>query len=102
MGLLRNCHALGGLHGPDRRFRRGSTHDGLAAAAPARIVGAATWIALVLSLVGAVGVVQATLSKQTIQCACLGTVFKLPMSVVTVIENLGMAAMASWMLWAGM
>jgi copper chaperone CopZ len=58
-----------------------------------------SWIALVLSLIGAVGVIQANLSKQTIQCACLGTVFKLPMSVVTVIENLGMAAMAAWMLW---
>jgi copper chaperone CopZ len=57
-----------------------------------------SWIALVLSLVGAVGVIQANLSKQTIECACLGTVFKLPMSVVTVIENLGMAAMAAWML----
>ena len=60
---------------------------------------ASTIVALVLSLVGAIGVVQATLSKQTIQCACLGTVFQLPMSVITVIENLGMAAMAAWMLW---
>jgi copper chaperone CopZ len=59
-----------------------------------------SWIALGLSLVGAIGVVQANLSKQTIECACLGTVFKLPMSVVTIIENLGMAAMAAWMLWA--
>jgi copper chaperone CopZ len=57
-----------------------------------------SWIALVLSLVGAVGVIRATMSKQTIECACLGTVFKLPMSVVTIIENLGMAAMAAWML----
>ena len=59
---------------------------------------ALSWIALVLSLVGAVGVIQANMSKQTITCACLGTVFKLPMSVITVIENLGMAAMAGWML----
>lgn len=57
-----------------------------------------SWIALVLSLIGAVGVIQANMSKQKIECACLGTVFKLPMSVVTVIENLGMAAMAAWML----
>ncbi len=56
------------------------------------------WVALVLSVVGAIGVIQANLSKQTIQCACLGTVFQLPMSVVTIIENLGMAAMAGWML----
>ena len=58
-----------------------------------------SWIALVLSVVGAIGVIQANLSKQTIQCACLGTVFQLPMSVVTVVENLGMAAMAAWMIW---
>lgn len=58
-----------------------------------------SWIALVLSAVGAIGVIQANLSKQTIQCACLGTVFQLPMSVVTIIENAGMAAMASWMIW---
>jgi copper chaperone CopZ len=60
---------------------------------------ASTVLALVLSVIGAVGVVQATLSRQTIQCACLGTVFQLPMSVITVIENLGMALMAAWMLW---
>ena len=63
---------------------------------------ALSWIALVLSLVGTLGVVQALQSKKTIQCACLGTVFKLPMSTVTVVENLGMAAMAAWMLFLPM
>jgi copper chaperone CopZ len=63
---------------------------------------AAAWIALILSLVGAVGVIQSVMRKQTIQCACLGTVFNLPMSTVTIVENLGMAAMAAWMLFAGM
>jgi copper chaperone CopZ len=63
---------------------------------------ALSWIALVLSVIGASGVIQANLSKQTIQCACLGTVFQLPMSVVTVVENLGMAAMAAWMLFMPM
>lgn len=58
------------------------------------------WVALVLSVIGAVGVFQANLSKQTIQCACLGTVFQLPMSVVTIIENVGMALMAAWMIYA--
>jgi copper chaperone CopZ len=57
-----------------------------------------SWAALILSVIGAIGVIQANAKKQTIQCACLGTVFKLPMSVVTVVENLGMAAMAAWML----
>ncbi len=60
---------------------------------------AMSWIALVLSVVGAIGVIQANLNKQTIQCACLGTVFQLPMSVVTIIENAGMAAMAAWMIY---
>jgi copper chaperone CopZ len=58
-----------------------------------------SWIALVLSVIGAIGVIQANLAKQSIQCACLGTVFQLPMSVVTIVENLGMAAMAAWMIW---
>jgi copper chaperone CopZ len=62
----------------------------------------AAWAALILSLVGAVGVIQSVKRKETIQCACLGTVFKLPMSTVTIIENLGMAAMAAWMLYFGM
>jgi copper chaperone CopZ len=58
----------------------------------------AVWVALVLSVIGTIGAVQAMLSKQTIQCACLGTVFHLPMSVVTIVENVGMAAMAAMML----
>ncbi len=63
---------------------------------------AVTWIALITSLVGAVGVIQSVNRKEKIQCACLGTVFQLPMSTVTIIENLGMAAMAAWMLYFGM
>jgi hypothetical protein len=63
-------------------------------------IGLANWAALLVSLIGAAGVIQAVLAKQTIQCACLGTVFKLPMSTVTIVENLGMAAMAAWMIWA--
>jgi copper chaperone CopZ len=63
---------------------------------------AATWVALILSLVGAIGVIQSVMRKQTIKCACLGTVFNLPMSTITIVENLGMAAMAAWMLTIGM
>ena len=63
---------------------------------------AAAWLALGLSLIGAIGVVQSVLRKETIQCACLGTVFNLPMSTVTIVENLGMAVMAAWMLYFGM
>ncbi|MES2511788.1 MAG: heavy-metal-associated domain-containing protein [Pseudomonadota bacterium] len=46
----------------------------------------------------AIGVIQAVTNKRRIQCACLGAVFKLPMSTVTIVEDLGMVAMALWMM----
>jgi copper chaperone CopZ len=42
---------------------------------------------IAIMAIGLIGVVQSNLSKQKIQCACLGTVFKLPMSSITIIEN---------------
>jgi hypothetical protein len=53
---------------------------------------------LVVMSVGMIGVAKAIRKKQAIQCACLGTVFNLPMSVVTVIENGVMIAMSASML----
>jgi copper chaperone CopZ len=53
-----------------------------------------TALVMVVSLMG---VVKAVLSRQSIRCACLGTVFNLPMSKVTIIEDglmLGMAVIA--------
>lgn len=44
------------------------------------------------------GVIRAVASRQKIRCACLGAVFNLPMSTVTIIEDVLMAAMAGWML----
>ncbi len=46
----------------------------------------------------AIGVIRAVMNKSQIQCACLGTVFKLPMSTVTIVEDVGMGLMAVWML----
>jgi len=45
-----------------------------------------------------IGVLQAVLNKKRIQCACLGTVFNLPMSTVTIIEDGLMILMAGSML----
>ena len=56
------------------------------------------WVTVGVMGFSAIGVVQAVVSKRTIQCACLGTVFKLPMTTVTIVEDLGMVAMAAWML----
>ncbi len=55
---------------------------------------------LVLMLVGALGVGRALTKKQRIRCACLGSVLNLPMTTVTLVEDLGMAAMAGMMLTA--
>jgi hypothetical protein len=48
--------------------------------------------------VGAVGVLRVLLDKRSIRCACLGTALNLPMTKVTLIEDLTMAAMAAVML----
>lgn len=53
---------------------------------------------LVLMLIGAVGVGRALTKRQRIRCACLGTVLNLPMTTVTLVEDLGMAVMAGLML----
>ena len=46
-----------------------------------------------------IGVMQSVLNKQEIRCACLGTGFNLPMTTVTIIEDLLMVAMAVGMLF---
>jgi len=56
------------------------------------------WVTVVVMGFSAIGVIQAVASKRSIQCACLGAVFKLPMSTVTIVEDLGMVAMAVWMI----
>lgn len=41
-----------------------------------------------------IGVIESVLNKKRIQCACLGAVFNLPMSTVTIVEDLLMVLMA--------
>lgn len=48
--------------------------------------------------VSIIGVLQTVLNKQMIQCACLGKVFDLPMSTVTIIEDGLMIVMAAAMM----
>ncbi|MGJ8635568.1 MAG: heavy-metal-associated domain-containing protein [Phycisphaerales bacterium] len=55
-------------------------------------------ITLILMLIGAAGVLKALLNKQAIRCACLGTALNLPMTKVTLVEDLTMALMAGGML----
>lgn len=56
-------------------------------------------VTVVVMGVGLIGVLKAVRKRQAIQCACLGTVFNLPMSAVTIIENSVMILMALFMLW---
>lgn len=56
------------------------------------------WATLIVSLIGAAGVAQALSKNELITCACLGMVFKMPMTYVTLLEDLLMAGMALMML----
>ncbi len=56
------------------------------------------WVALIVMSVSILGVLRSVSRKETIRCACLGTVLNLPMSTVTIIEDGLMIAMAAMML----
>jgi copper chaperone CopZ len=55
-------------------------------------------VTFVVMSVSIVGVLQSVLNKRKIQCACLGAVFNLPMSTITIIEDALMIAMSGAML----
>jgi copper chaperone CopZ len=59
---------------------------------------ATSLVTLVVMVLSIIGVLQSVLNKQKIQCACLGAVFNLPMSTVTIIEDLLMIVMSGLML----
>jgi hypothetical protein len=58
----------------------------------------ADWATLALMGFSSLGVLDALRHKRTLQCACLGTIVKLPLTTVALAEDLGMAAMAAGML----
>lgn len=55
-------------------------------------------VTFVVMTIGIIGVLQSVLNKRKIQCACLGAVFNLPMSTVTIIEDALMIVMSAVML----
>ncbi len=59
---------------------------------------AVNFTTLVIMLIGAAGVLKALLDRRAIRCACLGTALNLPMTTVTLVEDLTMAVMAAAML----
>jgi len=59
------------------------------------LTNAVTFIVMSISIIG---VIQSVLKKRKIQCACLGAVFNIPMSTITIIEDALMIAMSLIML----
>jgi copper chaperone CopZ len=58
-----------------------------------------TYIAtLIVMGFSTIGVVKSVVDKKQIKCACLGSVFNLPMTTVTIVEDLMMVGMAAYML----
>lgn len=60
---------------------------------------ATNWATIIIMGISSIGVIESVLNKKKIRCACLGAVFNLPMSTVTIIEDLLMVGMAAVMLW---
>jgi copper chaperone CopZ len=58
----------------------------------------ALWGSIVLMGFGSFGVINALRQNKQIRCACLGTSLKLPMSTITLIEDLVMVIMSIMML----
>lgn len=56
-------------------------------------------VTLAVMTISIVGVLQSVFNKRKIQCACLGAVFNLPMSTVTIIEDALMIAMSTGMIF---
>lgn len=59
------------------------------------LTNSATFVVMTVSVIG---VLQSVLNKRKIKCACLGTVFNLPMSTVTIFEDVLMIGMSGVML----
>lgn len=55
-------------------------------------------ITLVIMAISSIGVAQELKRRQGIHCACLGNIIKLPLSTVSLVENVGMGLMALTML----
>ena len=60
------------------------------------ITNSITFLVMSISIIG---VLKSVLNKKNIQCACLGAVFNLPMSTVTIIEDALMITMSGMMLF---
>ncbi len=56
-------------------------------------------VTLIIMSISIIGVLESVFNKRKVQCACLGTVFQLPMTTVTIIEDSLMIAMSAGMIY---
>jgi hypothetical protein len=56
---------------------------------------------IIVMVLGALGVFNALRKGLDLECACMGSVLKVPLSTAALVEDLGMAVMAAAMLFAG-
>lgn len=67
----------------------------------ANVIPVVVYILTILILgIGAIGVIKALFKGLDIRCACMGTVLDVPLSTVTLTEDLGMVAMAATLLFS--
>jgi copper chaperone CopZ len=59
------------------------------------VTNAVTFVIMTVSIIG---VIQSVFNKRKIKCACLGAIFNLPMSTITIIEDALMIGMSGIML----
>ena len=58
-------------------------------------------VTMAITGLGSIGVLQEIRKRSGIHCACLGNIIKLPLSTVSLVEDVGMGLMALFMLLAG-
>ena len=56
------------------------------------------WITLIFMVIGSIGVFKELMRGSKIKCACLGTYIKLPLTTVSLVEDVAMGAMALLMI----
>jgi hypothetical protein len=60
------------------------------------------WITFIVMIISSIGVAIELRKQKEITCACLGTVFKIPMTYVTLAEDVIMGLMALYMIVYGL
>lgn len=74
---------------------------GLGLAYLANVVPMLVYVLTIIILgIGAIGVIKALMKDLDVRCACMGTVLDVPLSTVTLTEDLGMVAMAIILLFS--